>query len=214
MMEIARRNIESNLSEKKLNFSDKEEKYLVEEAKTNAVAFGKLYDKYYDSIFRFVLHRTAGYDISKDITSEVFTRVMKKLWTFRWKNVAFSAWLFKVANNEINNYFRKLKYNKVDIDEYSEKLTNSSDNADYQISREELELNKNKTFLTLHTAIQKLDIKYQEVIVLRYFENKSLKEVSVILGKSEGTVKSLIHRGLGYLKKLIDPSLMEEFENE
>jgi len=210
MVEIARSHIERNSSEKKMNFSDNEEIYLVENAKTDAAAFGKLYDKYYDPVFRFILHRTADYDVAKDITSDVFTKVMKKLWTFRWRNVAFSAWLFKVANNEINSYFRKLKYEKVDIENYSEKLSDSSDNADYHISREESDLQEKKVFLELHSVIKKLDVKYQEVIVLRYFEEKSFREIAVIVGKSEGTVKSLVHRGLGYLRKLINPSLMEE----
>lgn len=213
MVEIARSHIERNSSEKKMNFSDNEEIYLVENAKTDAAAFGKLYDKYYDPVFRFILHRTADYDVAKDITSDVFTKVMKKLWTFRWRNVAFSAWLFKVANNEINSYFRKLKYEKVDIENYSEKLSDSSDNADHHISREENDLQEKKVFLELHSVIKKLDVKYQEVIVLRYFEEKSFREIAVIVGKSEGTVKSLVHRGLGYLRKLINPSLMEELEN-
>jgi RNA polymerase sigma-70 factor (ECF subfamily) len=68
----------------------------------------------------------------------------------------------------------------------------------------ETELEKYEDFLTLHKNIARLPIKYQEVIVLRFFENKQLKEIGEILGKQDGTVKSLLHRGLKKLKNLIE----------
>ena len=57
-------------------------------------------------------------------------------------------------------------------------------------------------YIVLHENISRLSIKYQEVIVLRFFEDKPVKEIGEILGKSEGTVKSLLHRGLEKLAKL------------
>ena len=210
MDEIARLKIENHLSEEFLKSTDKEEILLIENAKSDPESFGKLYDKYYDQIYRFCLHRTANIDVAQDITSEVFTKVLKKLWMFRWKNVAFSAWLFKIANNEINSFYRKNKHSFVDIDDYSEKIPDEDKVADFNLNAEEKELSEKKTFLSLHNSIKKLDLKYQEVIVLKYFEDKQIKEISEILGKSEGTVKSLLHRGIKNLKKLINPSILEE----
>lgn len=213
MEEIARINIEQEFTEDYLAFTDKEEMLLIEKAKTDPHSFGILYDKYYDSIYRYILHRTANIALAQDITSEVFTKVMKKLWSFRWRNVVFSAWLFKIANNEINSYFRKNKINFVDIEDYTEKLTEKDQNADFYLNREENDLIEKTAFLKLHNLIRELDQKYQEVIILRYFEEKSLKEVSAILSKSEGTVKSLLHRGIMKLKKTINPSILEELNN-
>ena len=210
MEEIARLKTENHLTGEYLNFTDKEEILLIENAKSDPESFGKLYDKYYDQIYRFCLHRTANIDLAQDITSEVFTKLLNKLWMFRWKNVAFSAWLFKIANNEVNSYYRKNKQKFVDIEDYSEKIPDNEKVADYNINLEEEELQDKKMFLTLHNSVKQLDLKYQEVIVLKYFEEKSIKEISEILSKSEGTVKSLLHRGIKKLRNYINPSLPEE----
>ena len=210
MDEIARLKTENHLSEEFLKSADKEEILLIENAKSDPESFGKLYDKYYDQIYRFCLHRTANIDVAQDITSEIFTKVLKKLWMFRWKNVAFSAWLFKIANNEINSFYRKNRQSFVDINDYSEKISDDEKVADFKLNAEEKELSEKRTFLSLHNSIKKLDLKYQEVIVLRYFEDKQIKEISEILGKSEGTIKSLLHRSIKNLKKLINPSILEE----
>ncbi len=69
---------------------------------------------------------------------------------------------------------------------------------------DEEELHKHEEFLSVHENISKLSFKYQEVVTLRYFEHKHLKEIGVILGKSEGTVKSLLHRALKKLRKLME----------
>jgi len=66
-------------------------------------------------------------------------------------------------------------------------------------------LKQHQDFLKIQEKISKLSIKYQEVITLRFFEKKKLKEISEILGKKEGTIKSLLHRGLEKLKNLVEP---------
>jgi RNA polymerase sigma-70 factor (ECF subfamily) len=73
-----------------------------------------------------------------------------------------------------------------------------------EILQAEAELRRHEDFLTLHEGISRLQLKYQEVIVLRFFEDKQLKEIGEILGKREGTVKSLLHRGLEKLRKLTE----------
>src|SRR5438445_622885 len=84
-----------------------EEKQLIEEARTNPLAFGKLYDAYYLKISNYLLHRLSRTDTAQDITSEVFFKAMIKLHTFSWRNISFSSWLYKIANNEIKMYYRK-----------------------------------------------------------------------------------------------------------
>ncbi len=67
-----------------------------------------------------------------------------------------------------------------------------------------MQLQRHGEFLRLHQSICRLSLKYQEVITLRFFENKGVKEIGEILGKREGTVKSLLHRGLEKLRKLME----------
>ena len=80
----------------------------------------------------------------------------------------------------------------------------SSQSTEAAIVQAEEELQKHQEFLALHEAIAKLPIKYQEVITMRYFEKKQLKDIGDILGKNEGTVKTLLRRGLERLRILTE----------
>lgn len=179
----------------------KEEKKLIQEAKRNPEVFGRLYDQHYPKIFGYVLKRTVNLEVAQDITSEIFFKALKNLWQFRWRNIPFSAWLFRIANNEISNYFRKNKYKTVPLESIPEPFATS--NPSSEILGVEEELKRCQDFLALQKEISKLSIKYQEVITLRFFEKKQIKEIAEILGKREGTIKSLLHRGLEKLRQAI-----------
>ena len=179
-----------------------EEKELIKEAKKNPEVFGKLYERHYSKIFGYILKRTADLEIAQDITSETFFKALKKLWQFRWKNISFSAWLYRIANNEIADCFRKNKYKPISLEKIPEPIAITNPSA--EILEAEHQLKKHQDFLMLQEKIAKLPIKYQEVITLRFFEKKKIKEISEILGKKEGTIKSLLHRGLEKLKKLME----------
>jgi len=191
----------------------RKEKELIKEAKKDPEVFGKLYDQHYSRIFGYVLRRTADLEIAQDITSETFFKALKGLWRFRWKDTfsvypvghrrcSFGAWLYRIANNEIANYFRKNKHKPVSLEKISEPI--AVHNPEAEILEAEQELKKHQDFLKIQKEIFKLPIRYQEVITLRFFEKKKLKEISEILGKKEGTIKSLVHRGLEKLKNLIE----------
>ncbi len=180
-----------------------QEKELVERAKNNTEAFGELYDRYYSQIFGYVLRRTASIEIAQDVTSGVFFKALKNLGQFHWRDVPFSSWLYRIATNEIANYFRKSKHVQFRLEEVSDSISISNPSAETELIEAEAELKRHEEFLALHQNISKLSIKYQEVITLRFFENKQLKEIGEILGKREGTIKSLLHRGLEKLRKLM-----------
>lgn len=178
-----------------------QEKALVERAKNNTEAFGVLYDKYYSQIFGYVLRRTANIDIAQDVTSEVFLKALKKIGQFHWRGVPFSSWLYRIAANEVANSFRGKGRREALIQEVTNSTSLSDVSVEVEIARAEEELQKHGEFLALHECIAKLSLKYQEVITLRFFEKKQLKEIGEILGKREGTVKSLLHRGLDRLRQ-------------
>lgn len=122
----------------------KEEKELVKKAQKNPEAFAKLYDQYYSKIFSYILKRAADFEIAQDITSETFFKALKKLWQFRWRNIPFSAWLYRIANNEIANYFRKNKHKPVSLDKIPEPFT--VHNPSTEILEAEQELKKASGF--------------------------------------------------------------------
>ncbi len=181
-----------------------EERKLVRQAQKSPDAFAGLYDHYYPKIFGYILRRTANLEVAQDITSETFLKVMGKLWQFRWRNVSFSSWLYKIATNEVNQYFRKAEYKKtVSLEELQERgleLLSSHDLESELIEAQE-ELKQHQDFLEIQAKIVGLPAKYQEVITLRFFEKKQIREIAEILGKREGTIKSLLHRAVEKLRE-------------
>jgi RNA polymerase sigma-70 factor (ECF subfamily) len=189
-----------------------EEKELIKLAQKDPEVLAKVYGQYYPKIFGYALKRTANLEIAQDITSETFFKALKKLWQFRWRNISFSSWLHKIATNEINLYFRRGKYKSASLDELQElgfELV-SLHNPEAEIIEAQEKLKQHQDFIVCQQKIGQLDIKYQEVITLRFFEQKQIKEISEILGKSDGTIKSLLHRGLEKLRA----SMNEEIKTQ
>ena len=181
-----------------------EERELVRQAQKVPMAFAQLYDLYYPKIFGYALRRSANVEAAQDITSETFLKALGKLWQFRWRNVSFSSWLYKIATNEVNQYFRKAVYKKsVSLEELQEQgfeLLSTHDPENELIEAEE-EIKRHQDYLEVQQRILLLPAKYQEVITLRFFEKKQIKEIAEILGKREGTIKSLLHRAVEKLRE-------------
>ncbi len=189
-----------------------EEKELIKLAQKDPEVLAKVYGQYYPKIFSYVLKRTANLESAQDITSETFFKALKKLWQFRWRNISFSSWLYKIATNEINQYLRRGKYKSASLDELQELGFEpvSLRNPETEIIEAQEKLKQHQDFIVCQQKIGHLDIKYQEVITLRFFEQKQIKEISEILGKSDGTIKSLLHRGLEKLRA----SMNEEIKTQ
>jgi RNA polymerase sigma-70 factor, ECF subfamily len=181
----------------------KEEQELIAAARRNPQIFGKLYEEYYPGIFRYSLRRIADARIAEDITSETFFKALKNLWKFKWQNVPFSAWIYRIATNEINYYFRKGKYKPCSLESMMETGFDPPGQSDLETEIEEIDaqIKRHKDFLVIQQELKKLPVKYQEVIALRFFEDKKINEIAAILGKKEGTIKSLLSRGLDLLKE-------------
>jgi len=181
-----------------------EEKELVRQAQNAPDAFAQLYDHYYPKIFGYILRRTANLEAAQDITSETFFKALRKLWQFQWRSISFSAWLYRIATNEINQYFRQAHYKKsVSLEELQEQGFEPvaiSDPEGELIEAQE-QLRQHQDFLEVQGKIVRLPAKYQEVITLRFFEQKQIKEIAEILGKKEGTIKSLLHRAVEQLRE-------------
>jgi len=181
------------------------EKELIEQTKSDPEAFGVIFDEYYPGIFGYVLRRTANVEAARDIAAETFSRAFRNLSRFRWKNISISSWLYRIASNEIANFFRHKKYEPESLDELREVAGfehADSRNVLQEIQLAEQELERHQDFLKIQRLLRRLPTKYQEVIALRYFEEKKIKDIAAILGKNEGTVKSLISRGLEQLRIL------------
>jgi len=182
-----------------------EERELVRQAQKAPDAFATLYDHYYPRIFGYVLRRSANLEAAQDITSETFLKALAKLWQFRWRNVSFSSWLYRIATNEVNQYFRKVEYKRsVSLEELQTQGFEpiSPHDPERETMEAQEELKQHQDFLEIQARIVHLPAKYQEVITLRFFEKKQIKEIAEILGKREGTIKSLLHRAVEKLREI------------
>lgn len=186
-----------------MTLSDQE---LVRRAKKDADAFGELYDKYYDRIFHYVLKRTGKVAISQDIVSITFIKALENIGKYQITETPFSAWIYRIAINEIANFYRNKNNKNSSLDTLLEYGFDIKDNHDleYEIEIAQEKVERKKAFLKIQKMLMTLDIKYQNVISLRYFEKKKLSEISEILNLKEGTVKSLLSRALDKIRNKLN----------
>jgi len=189
-----------------LQLNDLNEKVLVEKAKQDPQAFALLFDKYYQVILSYAFHRTLNTELAQDITSETFLKAFNALNRFTWREISFGAWLYRIATNELNMYFRKGKYKPVSLNYLQNQFGFDAidfSTTELERNRHEMEEKTYEDFIFLQSKINELPAKYQDVLALRYFEHKSVKEIAVILEKKEGTIKSLLSRAIEKLKEFL-----------
>lgn len=182
------------------------EEQLLKDIEADPQKFGQLYEAFYNKIFGYVYRRTTDYEGARDITAETFVKAFSNISKFQWRNISLLYWLYQIATNETNRYFNSQKYRPQSLsriqEEYGIEIVDHSNNETDSIRlREELE--SHEEFMSMNDVIKKLDAKYGDVISLRFFEHKSIKEIAIILGKKEGTIKSLLSRGIDRLKEAI-----------
>lgn len=171
-----------------------EDQMLVSAARDDTETAGRLYDKYYSQILGYIYHCTLDSTVAEDLTSNVFLAALRHLGQYRWRQILFRAWLFRVATNEVRMYWRRKKRIKTISIQLDDEYTGTT-TADSIESAEKYSL--------LHKALLELKIKYRTVIILRYFEGKAIADICEITGKKEGTVKAQLHRGLAKLQDIL-----------
>jgi len=173
------------------------EKKRILRAKKDLKEFDFLYRKYFPKINNFVFHRVENEAIRNDIVSNVFFKAMKKLTLFRFidsRKCSFSSWLFRIAVNEINQYYRNLtRENR--IAEMSQVNPQTNSELDYELVKEKM---KNLSF------------DEQNLIALRYFEKMKNAEIAEIFQKKEGAIKVQIHRAMNKLRSILEKEVESE----
>lgn len=190
----------SSLSSKKSSVTQDEmqlEWQEIQLAKKNPAYFRPLYDRYYEPIFRFIHRRTADESLSADICSEVFFKAMQKLERYEFKGVPFSAWLYRIASNEITQHFRNAQKNRV----VSVETTALPDLMEEMGGLEEDQQEHFRSALI--PCLDELKPKDLEIIELRFFEKRPFKEIADLLEISESNCKMRTYRVLERLKKII-----------
>jgi RNA polymerase sigma-70 factor (ECF subfamily) len=180
------------------------EAQLVERAKSDPEAFGQLYEANYTRILNYIYHRIHNVAEAEELTSNTFFNALRALPKFR-SHAPFSAWLYRIATNEIRMHKRsQWKWWVRKQEAFSEEDVERVYFVRPAVEAEEERREKLCEYARLRQSLGRLPERYQTVLVLRYFESLSYEEVATVLGKRVGTIKSLIHRGLGRLRHLME----------
>jgi RNA polymerase sigma-70 factor (ECF subfamily) len=175
---------------------DFDERAVVDAAKAgDERALTQLYEHYLPRVYRYVAARLGPGEDAEDVTSEVFLRVVDGIDRFSWRAVPFSAWLFRIAHNEVISHVRRRKTrgNTSQLDE------SMADPAEDHLAVLELQF----TMATVRAATELLPDAQRQVIALRFGAGLSVAETARALKKSENNVKVLQHKAIAKLQKLV-----------
>ncbi len=166
-----------------------EDAVLASAAQGDVEAFGQLYERYVGRIYNYIYYRTGNSFDAEDLTARVFFRAHNHISHFRNMGVPFSAWLYRIAHNLVANWHR-------DNSRRHEVPLEDNIPLHHRVELPEALLINNQEMEHLLQKIRRLSADRLQLIILKFVERLSNAEVGVIMGKSEGAVKSLYHRTL------------------
>jgi len=172
--------------------TESEERLLIEAAQKDPSRFAELYEQNFHRVYAYVARRVRDRAETQELTSHVFHQALANLGKFKWRGAPFAAWLYRIAANAIADQARRKQR---ETNEQPEKATESSTAIDLEaVERRAL----------LFQAVETLPDDQRRVIVLRFAEEKSIREIAGELRRSEGAIKQLQFRGLENLRNRLN----------
>ena len=175
---------------------------LVEQAQQgDQTAFGMIYDQLIDQIYRYVYFKTPSIEVAEDITEDVFFKVWKNIKKFKPQGVPFSSWVFRIAHNEVVDFYRKNK-EVLELDEtwQDHKTENTPESlVEKQLIQKEVQI-----------ALRDLPENQAQAIILKYINDLSNQEISKTMDKSETAIRILLSRGLSKLQTILKNKGLEK----
>ena len=161
-------------------------------------ALADLYDSYMPRVYRYAVARLGNAADAEDLTEEVFLKMLGAISDFRWKDVPFSSWLFRIAHNHIATHFRRSAQRGGVASEISEDMIDHRHDiagaVEARITLEEVQ-----------RATAQLPDAQRDVIALRFAVGLSIADTAKALGKREGNIKALQHKAVARLQKMLIP---------
>ena len=169
----------------------RKEEQVIERSKKDPRAFGELYEKYFDRIFNYIYRQTDDEELAGDLCSQTFVNALNNINRYEFRGFPFSAWLYKIAGNEVNKHYRKNKGNKIfSIEELKVRELVEQGTDDW-----------NEELITqLIRYMNELPTDMIQVLELRFFEDKDFKEIAFILDMTESGAKMRTYRALDKLR--------------
>lgn len=170
---------------------------LVLRAKAGEVAaFGELYDRYVDLVYRYVYHRVGSHPLAEDLTSETFLRALRRIPDYTWQGKDFGAWLVTIARNLVVDHFKSGRFRL-------EVCTGEMDDADRPQEGPERAVLDSMTHRLLLAAIRGLGSEQRRCVVLRFLYGLSVTETALVMGKNTGAIKALQYRAVRALARIL-----------
>ncbi|MCA9830099.1 MAG: RNA polymerase sigma factor [Dehalococcoidia bacterium] len=169
---------------------------LVKAAATEPAAFGLLYGRYYDRVYRYCRARTQTHEDSADLAQQVFVQAFHNLHRYRPRGSSFAAWLFRIAHNLAIDANRRRRHQTVpwdDVPEMTAPVAREIGPEDAAVRNDEL--------ARLRVEISKLPPDQRDVLVLRFASGLSVREIAAVIGKSESATQMRLWRGLQTIRK-------------
>jgi len=163
-------------------------------------AFGDLFDRYYDVVFRFVLFRMGDRNLAEDITQETFVRALRRITSVSYQGRDIGAWFVTIARNLIFDHVKSSRYRLEQTTSEIAELSPSTSGPEQQV----LDGATNEELLRY---VGKLNADQQECIKLRFLQGLSVAETAAIMDRNEGAVKALQHRAVRRLAQLLPEGL-------
>ncbi|MGW1030208.1 ECF subfamily RNA polymerase sigma factor, BldN family [Streptomyces sp. NPDC002577] len=170
---------------------------LVERAQAGeAEAFGRLYDQYSDTVYRYIYYRVGGKATAEDLTSETFLRALRRIGTFTWQGRDFGAWLVTIARNLVADHFKSSRFRL-------EVTTGEMLDANEVERSPEDSVLESLSNAALLEAVRRLNPQQQECVTLRFLQGLSVAETARVMDKNEGAIKTLQYRAVRTLARLL-----------
>ena len=175
----------------------------------DSAAFGLLYDRYVDVVYRYVLFRMGDRDLAEDVTSETFLRALRRITSVSYQGRDVGAWFVTIARNLILDHMKSSRFRlEVVTDEVTEPgaAPVSGIGAQAQAGPEQEAIIR-ATRTELLRCVAKLGEDQRECIVLRFMQGLSVAETAAIMNRNEGAIKALQHRAVRRLAQLLPSGL-------
>jgi len=172
------------------------ERRLIEAAQSDPARFGEVYENYFALVYAYVTRRVRTRDVAEDLTAEVFRKALASLPRFKWRGAPFAAWLFRIASNMIADRSKRVA-REVSLDEAgaTERGSRAQIGKGADTSQQK-DLEDSERRALLFRLVDELAEDQCRVLLMRFAEEKSIREIAAALGRSEGAVKQLQFRAL------------------
>ena len=171
-----------------------EESLIRRAQQSDPVALTQIYEENFDRIYRYIAIKIGDRTEAEDLTQQVFLKAIQSISSYKWKGMPFSAWLYRIAHNQIVDHVRK-RSRKPTVS-LEDNDPPGSDNPE-KVTERKLEMEE------LAVAAMKLTPSQREVISLRFAGQLSIAEAAKAMGKSEGAIKALQHSAVAALRRVL-----------